>query len=444
MCSFIVTNKPNLDLTYVNFFTKFRGPDYTNVHIKNNISFIHNLLSITGQFTVQPFISDNIVCLYNGEIYNSSKYGDYNSDGECLIPLYKKHGTDFIKHLDGEFAITLFDFDKNIIIMSTDVFGTKPIWVAKNDSGLFCISSYKSNCDRIGIGNAKRLPPNRTFIFDMNFNQLDSYEIFTFDLRQYKKTFDDWDASFYRSINKRCIQNMREKTFIGLSSGYDSGSIACELINQNVPYKAYTILGVENKPVMQARFSYLTQNDCEHQILDSRNKIQCHKYILENVEDYNYEIYTSRSNYNEYSTRLQDDIGAIGLSMVCEQAKKDGRKIYLSGQGADEIFSDYGYGGQSIFFHSNFGGLFPNDLSTIFPWPSFYGSTQRSYLTKEEYVAGSYGIEARYPFLDPEVIQEFLWLSPELKNNTYKSVLHNLMMVYKFPFAVGSKIGFGI
>ena len=58
----------------------------------SGLTFIHNLLSITGNFTIQPFIENNIICLYNGEIYN---YGDYKSDGECLIPLYKKHGFDF-------------------------------------------------------------------------------------------------------------------------------------------------------------------------------------------------------------------------------------------------------------------------------------------------------------------------------------------------------------
>ena len=31
-------------------------------------------------------------------------------------------------------------------------------------------------------------------------------------------------------------------------------------------------------------------------------------------------------------------------------------------------------------------------------------------LMKEEMVAGSYGIETRYPYLDRFVIQEFLWL----------------------------------
>jgi hypothetical protein len=38
---------------------------------------------------------------------------------------------------------------------------------------------------------------------------------------------------------------------------------------------------------------------------------------------------------------------------------------------------------------------------------------------KEELIAGSYGIEARYPFLDPAVVQEFLSLVPALKNDEY-------------------------
>jgi len=65
-----------------------------------------------------------------------------------------------------------------------------------------------------------------------------------------------------------------------------------------------------------------------------------------------------------------------------------------------------------------------------------------SYLTKEEYVGGSYGIECRYPFLDFDVVQEFLWLSTKLKNGNYKNVLHNYMVENNFPFEEGQKIGF--
>ena len=444
MCSFIITNDKLDNLEYVNFYSKLRGPDCTNKLVKNDITFVHNLLSITGEITVQPFIDDNIVCVYNGEIYNAFNFGDYKSDGECLIPLYKKYGPNFTKHLDGEFAIALFDFNKNIIIISSDIFATKPIWIAK-DNGKFCISSYKSNADRIGITKTqKRLPANTTFVLNMNMEQIDAFNIYEFDLTQHKNTFDDWNKAFANSINKRCVQHVREKSFIGLSSGYDSGTISCEMIRQNIPHKAYTIKGVENQQVLKDRFDVLMKNKCDHQILDSSNRTEAHNYINKFVEEYYYEICTSRSDYNEFSTRLQDDLGAIGISMICTAAKKDNRKIYISGQGADEIISDYGFQGRSIFYHSNFGGLFPNDLKTIFPWKSFYGSSQRSYLTKEEYVSGSYGIEGRYPFLDKDVVQEYLWLSTDLKNNTYKSTLHKLMESQKYPFSAGAKIGFGI
>jgi asparagine synthetase B (glutamine-hydrolysing) len=129
--------------------------------------------------------------------------------------------------------------------------------------------------------------------------------------------------------------------------------------------------------------------------------------------------------------------------MIFHFAKKEGKKINLSGSGADEIFSDYGFNGVKKFQHSNFGGLFPEDLSSIFPWASFYGSSMISYLAKEEYIAGSYGIETRYPYLDKDVVQEFLWLHHTLKNSNYKSVLYEYFTKYNYPVKLDTKNGFG-
>ena len=140
---------------------------------------------------------------------------------------------------------------------------------------------------------------------------------------------------------------------------------------------------------------------------------------------------------------VTDDNGAIGCSYICSLAKKQGEKIYLSGSGADEIFSDYGFNGVKYFDHSTIGGYFPNDLKSVFPWKNFFGNAQRAYLMKEEHVAGSYGIEGRYPFLDKYVVQEFLWLSAELKNRNYKSPLDNYLTLNKFPYEKNQKTGFG-
>jgi asparagine synthetase B (glutamine-hydrolysing) len=139
---------------------------------------------------------------------------------------------------------------------------------------------------------------------------------------------------------------------------------------------------------------------------------------------------------------LTDDNGGIGMGHICSRGKREGQLIYLSGSGADEIFSDYGFNGVKHFRHSTIGGFFGDNLETIFPWKNFFGNTQRAYLMKEEYVSGSHGIEGRYPFLDTQVVQEFLWLKPELKNGNYKSVLHWYMKKEGYAFDVQQKVGF--
>lgn len=104
---------------------------------------------------------------------------------------------------------------------------------------------------------------------------------------------------------------------------------------------------------------------------------------------------------------LQQDLSAVpGISMLTRRGARDGRRVYLSGSGADELFSDYGYGGVKFFPHSAFGGDFPKKLSDKFPWPSFFLGTMRDYLMKDEIISGLHGVEGRYPFLDFEVVQE--------------------------------------
>ena len=123
MCSIFGINK-NLSKNEINVLNtklKLRGPDATNVVQHGNYTFLHNLLSITGEKTLQPFFDRDIVCLFNGQIYNYLSFGNYNSDGYCIIDLYKKHGKDFAKVLDGEYAIVICDFKNNEIILTTDL-----------------------------------------------------------------------------------------------------------------------------------------------------------------------------------------------------------------------------------------------------------------------------------------------------------------------------------
>lgn len=455
-----------LNIEYIIEFLKKRGPDATNVKNIGEYTFIHTLLSMTGPPTEQPFYNNDktIISIFNGEIYNFKDFGNYESDGECLVPLYEKYGDDFIEQLDGEFAIILVDFNKKKIIFSTDIFGTRPLWIGFNEKK-FGLSSYKSCLDRIGLSNNYQVLANKTFI--MNLTTLiitDEKRVHTFDLTQCKINFNDWNIAFSESIKKR-TQYAKCGIFIGMSGGYDSGSIACELKKQNIQFTAYSIINVEDKEVMKKREEVIKDT---HLIeIDRDSFLNARDYLKKNAEEYKLNIDNGeKDEYNRLSNQeivdenalanlaktiefrkngqlLTDDNGAVGCSYICSLAKEKNQKIYLSGSGADEIFSDYGFGGIKYFNHSTIGGYFPVNLEQVFPWKNFFSNTQRAYLMKEEHVAGSYGIEGRYPFLDKYVVQEFLWLSQELKNKDYKAPLENYLRINNFPYEKNQKIGFG-
>ena len=441
MCSFLFsTNTVPPD---ANFYLKFRGPDFTGTKQFNNHTFIHNLLSITGAYTPQPLEKDNVFVLFNGEIYNFKDFGKYDNDTKCIIPLYEKYGPQFTKYLDGEFAITLVDYNKQIIVISSDLFKTKPLFYSIDGLNIGA-SSYKTPLVKCGHVNIQKANPNETIVISLPTGKIiERFEIYTFDLNQKKKTFDDWMTAFSESISKRARNNVREKIFIGLSSGYDSGAIACEMFQQKINFKCYSHIGRENVDILNRRIANVSPyGKVDAYKTSPQEWNQAHEYIALNTEHFSYTVHSSRSDYNEYNLSLIDDNGSNQFSNLCRQAKQDGYKIHLSGMGGDEIFSDYGFNGSSKYQHSNFGGLFPSELNTIFPWASFYGSTMESYLAKEEYVGGAYGMESRYPFLDKNVVQEFLWLDVGLKNANYKNVLHEYLTKNKFPFAANEKIGF--
>src|SRR5262245_61952577 len=195
MCGFLVSAAGG-----DNSKIKLRGPDCTNVLKVGGLKFIHNLLNVTGAFTPQPFVADEIVCVYNGEIYNQPFV---RSDGEVLIPLYKRYGTHFAKALDGEFSIALYDFEKSIAIFATDPFKTKPLFI----NGIEC-ATYRS-----GVGGEKA-NPNEILVKNFDGHVLERTPTREWDLAQWKPGYDDWIAAFNRAVAKRATPGC----FIGLSS----------------------------------------------------------------------------------------------------------------------------------------------------------------------------------------------------------------------------------
>ncbi len=393
-------------------FVKHRGPDLRSKHSACGFDFYHYLLHITGALTPQPFCEDDIVCVYNGEIYNQAYT---RSDGESIIPLYKKYGEQFTRYLDGEYAIALYDFHQEIAIFATDPFGTKPLYF----NGCAC-ASYRS-C----LGGTA-LKENSVLLTSLKSGATKTINSMSFDFdNQHKTNHDDWISAFEMAVRKRATTDC----FIGLSSGYDSGALACALKKMNLPFEAYSVRGGEDLDILKARQALVGSKLFYMSHAEYNN---CRRHLETFCEPYSYK---DEVPFPLACENMFDCGGAIGGAYIFDYARKRGRRVYLSGQGADEILADYCLNNRG----THFGGIFPEKL---YEWPNFHGGCQRAYLAKDEFVGGSFGIECRYPFLDPKVVQEFLWLAPALKNEYYKAPLHEYLTQNKFPFLYRVKEGF--
>lgn len=432
MCSFIVTSKQINDLNYINYYSKNRGPDNTSMEIINNVTLVHNLLSITGILTKQPLNKNGVYLVYNGEIYNYKSFGNYSSDGYCILDCYISEKINGLKKIDGEFSFCLYDTNFNKIIFGVDAFCTKPCYYSfENDK--FGISSYKSNLERLNFKQIKKINPNTIIEYDLNFKNIQQHCYYEFNLNQYKNSYDDWCIAFDESVKKRYHSNL--KPLVPMSSGYDSGAICCSLNKNNFDYISFTINGKENLEIIKQRLNQ-NINNIKYQRDFCENKNNVKTKMIEMVEPFFY-----GPNPETITHTGLDDPGAMGLFTIlsCMKQQHDTR-IVFSGQGSDEIMGNI----QTYGFKTKNPQIFPSNLSTIFPYGNFYYGAQSSYLMKEECIGGSLGIETRYPFLDKKLVQEFLNLSNTLKNFNYKAPLHHYFKVNNYPFAEKEKVGFQI
>lgn len=443
MCSFlgIITDSTDLlDKIEDNQNTlfkklKYRGPDIQNfTRINKKTLFAGFVLAINSE-VAQPIEKDGSWLLWNGEIYEYPK--NYINDTEYLINYFNDDGLSKIfsaeDSLDGEYAICFYKED--LLYLITDDFFTKPLCYSITEDTIV-FSSYESAIREI-MPNAviHNALPNTCYIIDTkNYSLVSKKEIYKWDFEPRYQTFDLWSKAYVEAIKKRC--NTDKKLFLPLSSGYDSGGICCEVLEHDVACTMYSYLGIENQQILADRRQRIQEKGNEHIILDPSVYFEDNfKVFVEKVENwiaYHYDGKPYLDVYHAYS--------CFAHFLICEHAKATGHTICLSGHGADEIYSDY-YSPRT------------NSVSVVKgdyrgwrkKWPNFDMGYGRNILGMFDRTAGACGIETRYPYLDRKAVQNFLWLTDDLKNKHYKQCQHQIMKKRNFPFDdVNLKVGLRI
>ena len=104
----------------------------------------------------QPMVSacGRYVIVYNGEIYNyPSLRKELESGGakfrtrcdtEVLLHLYQRFGDSFVRHLDGMFAVGLWDSARQRLILARDHLGQKPLFYCQANGAFLFASELKA------------------------------------------------------------------------------------------------------------------------------------------------------------------------------------------------------------------------------------------------------------------------------------------------------------
>jgi asparagine synthase (glutamine-hydrolysing) len=137
-----------------------RGPDGSGIYADEKVVLAHRRLSIIDldARASQPMLSHNkrYVMSYNGEVYNYIELREQlqrnfsgtplaefktTSDSEVILKLFEAYGVGFVTHLNGMFAIAIYDTLEQKLFLFRDRFGIKPLFYYVDDNGSFCFAS---------------------------------------------------------------------------------------------------------------------------------------------------------------------------------------------------------------------------------------------------------------------------------------------------------------
>jgi len=145
--------------------TRSRGPDDTRIVRAGRGVLGFHRLSIMGLTDdgMQPFRLGGSAAVCNGEIYGfenekralEEKGYSFKSGSDCeiLLPMYREYGTDMFRRLDAEFALVIYDGEKDGFIAARDPIGIRPLYYGYDARGTAVFASEAKNlvglCEKI-------------------------------------------------------------------------------------------------------------------------------------------------------------------------------------------------------------------------------------------------------------------------------------------------------
>lgn len=392
MCGIIGTNFLNERFDKSLELLHHRGPDFQNSIKIGNKQFGHTRLAIIDldEEANQPMIFDDILLVFNGEIYNYKELIHVEhlecktkSDSEVLIRLYQKYGFDFLNKLNGMFSFCIYDMKKDLYFCARDRYGKKPFFYYFKDNKFIFSSSvksilnlldYKPNLNKVALSKYMqyfvsfgedsfyqdifKLEASTYLIYEPNkpceLQKKKYYKINTYKaIKEEKQALNDIEELLFKSVKYRLNSDVEVASL--LSGGIDSSLISALYTKiSGKKINTFSIGYDEYKNYCELDFAQITAkhiNSNHHPVeINQKEYIKHFEQTLDMLEE------------------PHGDSAAIPLNILTKQINKAGIKTVLSGEGSDEIFLGYDNYAKFLKYYefekslSNEQNLFLNDI----------------------------------------------------------------------------------
>jgi asparagine synthase (glutamine-hydrolysing) len=354
------------DLMEMQLILKHRGPNSKGIYVSSKkCGLISTRLSIVDtENSNQPLYNEdkNIVCVFNGEIYNYKKVREdliklghnfrTHGDGETICHAYEEFGLSFVDILDGMFALAIWDEKSETLILARDRFGEKPLYYL-NAPGYFKFSSeiqglikasiggvtpcYQSISDyltfsyipgdRTGIDGVLKVQPGHLKILKNRGLSTKRYWFPEFEPKE-KISIEEASKSIYQELSKSVISCMGENIPIGifLSGGLDSSSIAAiASMNKKEDIKLFSI-GIDGVDTDERKYATKVAQHINTELF-------CVDLLPPSIDEL-------RKLARHYGQPFADT-SSYPLYLLSKYVNEFDLKVVMVGDGADEIFGGY-------------------------------------------------------------------------------------------------------
>lgn len=351
---------------------KHRGPDHTGKYVDNGAVLGHNRLSIIdlSANANQPFFSKDkhYVLVYNGEIYNYLEIKEelqqtYDfetvSDTEVLLAAYLMWGSACLSRLNGMFSFAVWDTKKQSLFAARDRFGVKPFYYIQRDSSFYFASEIKTlfaahisqvpnkkvwasyfafgsygQPDESFWEGIKQLPGGHSLLYEGENLKVQKWYYFEEEVKKHQAQlpFEEVKETYRKLLEDSIKLRFRADVPIGfnVSGGLDS-SLLLSLVNR-----------IENGKNISA-YTFYTGNANYDELTWVEDLIQNTQNPLHKVRLDSDEV---KALSNTMALSQDEPFGGVptmAYAKIFKEARKNGIKVLLDGQGMDEQWAGYDY-----------------------------------------------------------------------------------------------------